>query len=69
MATRAAANSFFFSVFVFFGKKITKIFGKKKKSKIKKKSPSRHKYSHPAAGQETNFFLRVALGCYTDQCP
>ena len=28
--------------------------------KFKQKGPSRHKYSQPAAGQETNFFLRVA---------
>ena len=33
------------------------IFAKKKKSKmVKKEGPSRHKYSHPAAIQETNFF-------------
>ena len=42
-------KSFFF---VFFCKKITKIMERKKK----KKGPSRHKYSHPAAGPETNFF-------------
>ena len=33
---------------------------KKMNKKMEKKVPSRHKYCHPAATQETNFFLRVA---------
>ena len=53
MATRAAANSFFLCFFLDKKKK-------KSKSKIEKKNPS-WRISHPAAGQETNFFLRVAL--------
>ena len=55
---------FFF--LVFFYTKITEIFEEKKKNrklgkKKKKKDPCRHKYSHPAAGLETNFFFKGGL--------
>ena len=58
MATWVAAIFFFVFVF-FFGKEIAINNWEKKNHKLKKGS-SRHNNSHPAAGQETNSFLRVA---------
>ena len=46
----------------FFAK--TKIMKSKIEKKKKKKSPSRHKYSYPAAGPETNFLLKGGLNSH-----
>ena len=59
MATRGASNSFFFPFFFFFFFFFVRKKGRK--VKLKKKGPSRHKYSHPAAGQETNFCFKGGL--------
>ena len=65
MQTRAAANSLFHFIAKLFRKILTNEKRTKhiegKKIEIEKKSSTRHIFSHPAAGQETNFFLlRVA---------
>ena len=55
--SRAAANIFFTS---FLGGKKFKYFFEKKKTEKKKKFPSWQENIHPAAGPETNIFLRMA---------
>ena len=60
MATRTAAIFFLFPSFFFIGMRRTEFFGEKKNRKLKKKVSSRPYSTHPAAGPETTFFLRVA---------
>ena len=61
MASREAAKSFFFlCIFSPCIEMVEKMLGKKEKSGNVKKMSLPITYSHPAVGQETNLFLRVA---------
>ena len=62
-ASREVGIFFFFPNFNFFKLECTggKV-KKKKKIEKKKKSPSRPFLAHPAGGQETIFYLRMAWG-------
>ena len=62
MASREAAKSFFFKyIFSSCIEMVEKMLGGKKEKSAKcEKMPLPGTYSHPAGGQETNLFLRVA---------
>ena len=59
MASREAAKCFFFKYILFLCiEMMWKML--KKKENVKKKVSIRHLKAHPAGGQETKLFLRVA---------
>ena len=62
MASRETQKLFFFLFSPLCIEMVKKMLGKKRKmGKCEKNMPTRHLKSHPAGGQETKLFLRVAL--------